>query len=240
MIPIEKNIIVVDDNGNEYEATYPKRAKGLVKNGRARFVGENKICLVCPPNKFDTEDIKMSENIINTEAIAEELNNTPAQAEAQLTPEYILSELAKIRAQTEYINKAIDAINDFSCDSVEFLKTAVDGFVEAIRIRETTNQELIHLYGKMLDKLIPNNDPASDRQSIIAQITAFAANANSIDEVERVLSRLEDILPTSDSCEVEAARWEAISSLLSDARHTGMLASEGASVLETVRMMIQK
>jgi len=41
--PIEKNIIVVDEQGNEYEATYPKRAKGLVKNGRARFVDENKI-----------------------------------------------------------------------------------------------------------------------------------------------------------------------------------------------------
>ena len=30
MIPIEKNIVVVDEQGNEYEATYPKRAKGLV------------------------------------------------------------------------------------------------------------------------------------------------------------------------------------------------------------------
>lgn len=28
---MEKNIIVVDEEGNEYEATYPKKAKGLVK-----------------------------------------------------------------------------------------------------------------------------------------------------------------------------------------------------------------
>ena len=35
--PIEKNVIVVDEQGNEYEATYPKRAKGLVKSGRARY-----------------------------------------------------------------------------------------------------------------------------------------------------------------------------------------------------------
>ena len=60
--PIEKNIIVVDEQGNEYEATYPKRAKGLVKNGRARFVDENKICLACPPDKI-LEEQKMSENI---------------------------------------------------------------------------------------------------------------------------------------------------------------------------------
>ena len=36
-------MIVVDEQGNEYEATYPKRAKGLVKKGRARFVEENKM-----------------------------------------------------------------------------------------------------------------------------------------------------------------------------------------------------
>ena len=62
MTPIEKNVIVVDEQGNEYEATYPKRAKGLVKNGRARFVGENKICLACSPNKISEEN-NMSNNI---------------------------------------------------------------------------------------------------------------------------------------------------------------------------------
>ena len=62
--PIEKNVIVVDEQGNEYEATYPKRARGLVKNGRARFIGENKICLACPP---DTMEVIMS-NITLKEA----------------------------------------------------------------------------------------------------------------------------------------------------------------------------
>ena len=71
--PIEKNVIVVDEQGNEYEATYPKRAKGLVKNGRARFVAENKICLACPPNE-NLEDNKMSENI-NTNVTTNENNN---------------------------------------------------------------------------------------------------------------------------------------------------------------------
>jgi hypothetical protein len=39
--PFAKNVTVVDENGNIYEATYPKRAKGLVKSGRARFIEEN-------------------------------------------------------------------------------------------------------------------------------------------------------------------------------------------------------
>ena len=70
MTPIEKNVIVVDEQGNEYEATYPKRAKGLVKNGRARFVDEHTICLACPPNE-NLEDKKMEENTNNPAVLTE-------------------------------------------------------------------------------------------------------------------------------------------------------------------------
>ena len=55
MTPIEKNVIVVDEQGNILEATYPKRAKGLVKKGRARFISERMICLACPLEKFIEE-----------------------------------------------------------------------------------------------------------------------------------------------------------------------------------------
>ncbi len=43
---MEKNIIVTDTNGNQIGKTYPRRARGLVKNGRAEFVGDCKIRLV--------------------------------------------------------------------------------------------------------------------------------------------------------------------------------------------------
>ncbi len=59
MDPIEKKISVMDETGREYEATYPKRARGLVKKGRARFVDENTICLACPP--AIQEDIDMTD-----------------------------------------------------------------------------------------------------------------------------------------------------------------------------------
>lgn len=63
MIPITKNILVVDEEGNEYEATWPKRAGGLVKSGRARFLSKNKICLACPPG-IDMEDNEMTDIIM--------------------------------------------------------------------------------------------------------------------------------------------------------------------------------
>jgi len=62
--PITKNIRVIDAAGNKYEATYPKRAKGLVKNGRARFIDEHTLCLACPPNN-NLEDKSMNNEMEN-------------------------------------------------------------------------------------------------------------------------------------------------------------------------------
>lgn len=45
MKPMEKNIIVTDNKGKRLGLTYSKRAKGLVKSGRAEFISENEIRL---------------------------------------------------------------------------------------------------------------------------------------------------------------------------------------------------
>ena len=59
---MQKTVQVVDEAGIRYEATWERRARGLVKNGRARFIDENTICLACPPNKQNiiSEDMKMT------------------------------------------------------------------------------------------------------------------------------------------------------------------------------------
>lgn len=44
-----KNITILNAQGNMIGTTYPKRAKGLVKSGRAYFVDGSAIVLVCPP-----------------------------------------------------------------------------------------------------------------------------------------------------------------------------------------------
>ncbi len=63
-------IKVFDQYGNELESTYPKRANGLVKKGRARFIGENTIVLLettekteaCPPCDIEKVDMNMFDN----------------------------------------------------------------------------------------------------------------------------------------------------------------------------------
>ena len=61
----KKTVIVIDEQGNKLESTYPKRAKGLIKNGRARVVDENTICLVDLPKHIILEENKMNNNNIN-------------------------------------------------------------------------------------------------------------------------------------------------------------------------------
>lgn len=59
-------ILVTDEFGNGKGFTYPKRARGLVKKGRAQQVNDNEIRLLSPT--YITEDDKM-ENITNQEPV---------------------------------------------------------------------------------------------------------------------------------------------------------------------------
>ena len=95
---MEKNIAVVDEAGNHHNPTWPKRAKGLVKHGRARFVDENTICLTCPPD-MKTEDEQMS----NTTSIF-----------GEMTVEDILTRINNIINQTSYIGEACQALTAMS------------------------------------------------------------------------------------------------------------------------------
>ena len=63
---MEKNIVVTDVDGNQIGTTYPKRARGLIKNGRAEYVSDREIRLKntrAPAVYTYTEDAKMSKVI---------------------------------------------------------------------------------------------------------------------------------------------------------------------------------
>lgn len=149
MIPIEKNIIVVDERGTRYEATYLKRAKGLVKKGRARFLSENMICLACPPNH-------MEDNIM-TDTYTSETSKS-----AELSVSYILSRLEAIQQDTDYLHEAIATLTQMSDGNTPHTPGDIAGQAKAEAIgqivccRETTNQQMIQLYHRMYEDLSPN------------------------------------------------------------------------------------
>jgi hypothetical protein len=150
--PIAKNVIVTDELGNEYEATYPRRAKGLVKNGRARFIDDNRIVLACPPDFQLSEDITM-ENTTNTSTA--------------FTPEEILKRIDAITADTAHISKALDSLSGRGGDGGYSVGSLSHSNATVVEARETTNQQLIGLLTKMFDSTQP---PKPERGFMETQI----------------------------------------------------------------------
>ncbi len=185
---MEKNVIVVDELGNEYEATWPRRAKGLVKNGRARFIEENKICLACPP-KIKTEDKTMEHEQINAQESAQTANGIPErESNSPITLEYILHQLEKLQS-TDYITEALAWVND---DVSGQGRLGIGNLVEA---REGTNRRLIAFYEKMYDDLKKSQEQeqtiiTTAIQSLADGITPMEASATLENIVEMAVKRL--------------------------------------------------
>ena len=143
MTPIEKNIIVVDENGKEYEATYPKRAKGLVKNGRARFIDDHTICLACPPNT-ELEDKNMSKI-----TLAEAWNRIVATQGQLGNIEKILFFLDSVSESASYV-EANDEEAEHYGESLEYCPQVALEKIQAMKeiacTREKTLKELIDFY----------------------------------------------------------------------------------------------
>lgn len=169
---MEKTIHVVDEAGNRYEATYAKRAKGLVKHGRARFIDEDTICLACPPKPQN-----ISEEITMTNTENKEMKNTEAkipkepETTATYTLEYALAQIEKITNSiiSTNLNEAFRAIDGGSDDSAE-------NMADIVRARETTNQRLLAFYEKMVDDLKPKNE-ASEKQQFLNWVRDCTASA---------------------------------------------------------------
>ena len=175
MTPIEKNestiktVFVVDEQGNKYEATYPKRAKGLVKNGRARFVDEKTICLACPPDKFMEDKIMEVTEIKNENLyfkdIAEiankpEENNMYADITGKpgknYTIDYALSQLESIRIEEKEFTSTISGILsgiqiEYPDDVTGQAKVAAVG--EMVKAHSENTSRLMNFYIDMIEKI---------------------------------------------------------------------------------------
>lgn len=147
MTPIEKNIHVIDEQGNVYKATWPKRARGLVKHGRARFISDDTICLACPPN-MDLEDTNMNDRV--------EMS-------------WLLQQIAALQSDTQYLKEGLAHLSQMNVGgkTAPYEPEDVAGQAKAqalrdmIQGRESTNQRLLALYEKMYDDCVQ----ASRRQT---------------------------------------------------------------------------
>ena len=188
--PIEKNIIVIDEQGNKYEATYLKRAKGLVKNGRARFINENTICLACPPKEF-LEDNKM-ENKLTEREIFEQI----VALQKQITDNSYNS--------LHRLGDAIDGVYSAEDDTGS---EQVSKVCDVFAMREQNLKDMLAFYVKMYDDLKKSDE---ERKADIIK-SAFSEISFKINE-----SDLESKDKLSGLLYITDAIQEAVTTILSD------------------------
>jgi len=154
-----KNVNVVDDLGNRYVPTYAKRAKGLVKNGRARWVDENTICLACPPDDMNLEDAKMENKINPIEGIVVDTQKAEqASARNGVTVMDILERMDKIIAHQDDLWNIVSEIREIPVN--ESPEGGLDGQARAQAIesivcnREANNERMLKMLDKMYDDMM--------------------------------------------------------------------------------------
>ena len=142
----KKTVIVIDEQGNKLESTYPKRAKGLIKNGRARVVDENTICLVDLPKHIILEENKMNNNNIN------------------------LEENKEVKIDLAYIMNKIDEITKMNLDLInnqDFGEMAcVPGTKNPVQCICETNNKMIDFLQDIYKSLQPKQESELNTQII--------------------------------------------------------------------------
>ena len=141
----KKHVIVIDEYGKRYESTYLKRAKGLVKSGRAHFGDEHIICLMCPPKQYILEDNKMNNN-----------NETTRNKNVSLINSvYIMDKIDEIlKMNQEAINKNYD------------LQPTTEGGLHPIQAICETNNRMIHFLKEIYQSSLPKEAYLAEKMSV--------------------------------------------------------------------------
>lgn len=172
MIPIEKNIIVVDENGTVFESTWLKRANGLVKKGRARWLDERTICIACPPER--TEDNEM-ENSNQAETATERIAESEAAGRQDtrpdgLTIEGILDRMDAVRKEMLFMNELLATMENIANQGGEDDAGHIaEATGQAFIARETTCQQQLRFLEKIYDDhfSVPSEEAKTARMRMI-------------------------------------------------------------------------
>ena len=199
--PASLKIEVVDSSGKIIGRTYEKRAKGLVKKGRARFTDENRITLLPSEDAHeytDTEGYKMDERI-NTENI-----ENISEENGQYTIESVMQCMKKILDDTQYIKDAIFNVTEIpsgdagDCGSPGDIagKAKAEAISTIVRERENTNQKLIDFYNKVYNDLKAQQFSASDVEKKIQLLNTLSAmpGIHSDDFEDNLTDRVKDLV----------------------------------------------
>ena len=170
----KKTVIVIDEQGNKLESTYPKRAKGLIKNGRARVVDENTICLVDLPKQIILEDNKMNNNNINLEE----------NKEVKIDLTYIMSKIDEITKMN------LELINNPGLANM----SVVPGTKNPIQCICETNNRMIDFLQEIYKSLQPREDSQIHKKIVECLSDALNNAICDVNADEEVVNNLIDTL----------------------------------------------
>lgn len=179
MIPIEKNIIVVDENGTVFESTWLKRANGLVKKGRARWLDEQTICLACPPEPMEDNEM---ENMKQAETVAERVDDTesakqPDNKLGNLTIEGLLDRMDAIRKEMLFMNELLSTMENITNQGGEDDAGHIaEATSQAFIARETTCQQQL----RFLEKIYNDHFSAPSEEAKAARTRMILDNMNEV------------------------------------------------------------
>lgn len=215
--PIEKNVRVTDMHGNEREPTWPKRAEGLVKKGRAYRLAEDHICLIDQTERQNVhaEEDRTAVHPSDTQKISEEtymnaqenIKNEVIEAEAnaeeictwgKLSMDYVLDKIEAVRKDSEYLYKTVHALETMQVSQgPEDIagQAKAQALADVVRCRETTNQQLIQLYTRMYDDLKPVNksgENTNTRLQALEMVNHIIANTDEMDNLPEILESMQN------------------------------------------------
>lgn len=148
---------MTDCFGNKLGATYPKRAKGLVKTGRARFVSDN-VIEVKPKHSERSSDKNSPPDIKNLGDTKMEYTSNGAKpdkltASGDVSLRDLLARLDMILHENQYINDAITCIKDIEDDDEDIVERKTEAIRMIVQSKETTNQQALTLIGQIAKAL---------------------------------------------------------------------------------------
>lgn len=169
-----KNITVVDENMNITGCTYRKRALGLVKKGRARWVSNDAIMLRTDYTESEATD--MANNIYEVfdnqvSKMQEQLREQPAESTTEVRVQ-ILKTMETMR-KADYAERVLDIVSVQLDAMQDSMKNACSPENELAR--ETTRQKMIGLMEKLLLSEVFSAAPEKAGTETVTNTTVSAA-----------------------------------------------------------------
>lgn len=129
MIPIIKNICVIDNKDNSIASTYLKRAKQLVKKGRAKWLTEDSIKLIVSNTYYG------------------EVGIMPIENKEVLNIDLVQAFIEKIVNENSVSEKAIDEISKLSNEDLKAAK-----ILQVVESHDKAKIEIVAAFAGQLSK----------------------------------------------------------------------------------------